>query len=201
MIWYNKKIIVVHPPRTGGSSFETILRRNAVGPSLFRGLLFNLIEPLKLESPFRLATKHLRCSQVKAIVGAEFYEKATKIGFIRNPYDRVVSHYHFAPYREINSLSGKSLVHFIENYKPKPFEHGVTLDDYFDDSIDHFIRFEWYEKDVIELCENLMIQKIDVHETKTCRKKDWRLYYDDDSLGRVNEIYKNDFNRFGYEIL
>lgn len=199
MIWYNKNIIVVHPPRTGGSSFETLLRQNAVASNFVKRALFQLTEPLKFESPFRLATKHLRCSQIKTIVGDKYYRKATKIGFLRNPYDRVVSHYHFGPYREINSLSGKTLSEFLEQYEPKPFENGVTMNDYYDDEVDHFIRFENYEEDVSSICQLLSLNQPHIHETKSNRKKDWKSYYDQECLNIVSRTFREDFTRFNYK--
>ena len=201
MIWYSKKIILIHPPRTGGSSFETLLRQNSLGSSIVKRAIFKLVEPLKFEGPFRQATKHLTASQIKALVGEDYYREATKIGFLRNPYDRIISHYHFGAYREINALSGKTLSEFLDKYEPKPFEYGTTLDDYYDDHVDLFIRFENYQEDVQKVCRKLSIDDPIVHETRSNRTKEWKPFYEENTFSRVNDLFKNDFYRFNYTMI
>jgi hypothetical protein len=199
MIWYAKKIILIHPPRTGGSSFETLLRRNAVKDNWKKRLFFNFYDRFKFESHFFIGLKHITCSQIKNIVGEAYYADALKIAFLRNPYDRVISHYNYEPYRRINALSGKSLKYFLENYKPMSFEYGESLSDYYDDAVDHFIRFENYMEDVLSICEKSNLEPLIRHEAKTQRRSEWKSYFDAETLEMVNVRFAEDFDRFGYK--
>lgn len=201
MIWYSKKIIFIHPPRTGGSSFETLLRRNSVKNNWKKRFFFNLYDRFKFEAPFFQGLKHMTCSQNKNIVGDAYYADAVKIGFLRNPYDRAISHYNYPPYHNINALSGKSLKYFLEHYKPMPFEYGETLSDYYDDTVDHFIRFENYMDGVLKLCQQLDLQPLIKHEARTERKADWVSYFDAETLQMVNEKFAVDFERFNYTMM
>lgn len=62
MIWYNKRIIVVHAPRCAGTSFEELLRYNASCHSLKRKLLWKIDSRVHLDGPMRTGLKHLRAS-------------------------------------------------------------------------------------------------------------------------------------------
>jgi chondroitin 4-sulfotransferase 11 len=198
MIWYNKKIIVVHAPRCAGTSFEELLRYNASCHSLMRKLLWKVDSRVHLDGPMRTGFKHIRASDYRSILGDSYYDSAIKVAFLRNPYDRVISHFHYKAYRDSNALSGVSLPDFIKQFKPKDFERGDLLSDYYDDEIDYYIRYENYDEGVQFVCRQLDLKYVNLQDGKTQRKSNWRGYFDQEARDLVYQRYQQDFENYEY---
>lgn len=179
MINHKHKFIFIHIPRTGGTSIEHLLAKIDEGDK--HESLFSLEKKVDISSFF-------------------------KFSFIRNPWDITISKY-FAPYyHEINKLSDKSLLYFLENYFAAPNESGDSFHDYFDPSKMDFIgRFETRETDLAYISNKIGIEldpKFSVKQKEMQRsrsKKHYTEYYDDETRAIVAEKYAKDIEYFGYE--
>lgn len=179
IISHKHKFIFIHIPRTGGTSIECLFD-SEIGEGK-HGSLFSIEKKIDISNFF-------------------------KFSFIRNPWDITISKY-FAPYyHEINKLSDKSLLYFLENYFPAPNEAGDSFHDYFDPiKMDFIGRFETRETDLDYISNKIGIQldpKFSVKSKEMQRKrskKHYTEYYDDETKQIVAERYAKDIEYFGYE--
>lgn len=180
MILKKEKIIFIHVPRTSGTSIEQFLLKNRPVPD---------------------GIKHLRASQLHKMIGPAAWNEYFKFSVIRNPWDKVISHYHQPYYGSINSLSGNNLKSFLQKYKPAPWEHGWQCSDFIDKDLDLIIRFEDRDAGLkkLESQAGVYVDK-NVHHKATSqrRTREYKDYYDDETREIVAHRYKDDIERFGY---
>ena len=181
MISHKHKCIFIHIPRTGGTSIEILVDK--------------VYERDKHKSLFTLE---------KEVDISSFF----KFSFVRNPWDITISKYLAPYYHEINKLSNKSLLYFLENYFPAPNEAGDSFHDYFDPSKMDFIgRFETRETDLAYISNKIGIEidpKFSVKQKEVQRfrsKKHYTEYYDEETKQIVAERYAKDIEYFGYKFI
>ncbi|MCH8488811.1 MAG: sulfotransferase family 2 domain-containing protein [Oceanicaulis sp.] len=126
---------------------------------------------------------------------------------VRNPWDKIVSRYHYGQ-RESRSIWHKRVeetgsfkkfamskeFHYATNFERFCTKNGKRL-------VDFVIQVEDMQRGVSEVCRRLKIDEIEVpHVNKNARKdnKEYRLFYDDESMNAVGEAYISDINEFGY---
>lgn len=179
MILKDKRIIFVHAPRTSGTSIEkSILNGRLVKDSM----------------------KHLRASQFQKMF-LDNWDQFYKFTIVRNPWDRVISMYHQPYFKDIGFLSGKTLKHFLDNYKPAPWEHGIQCSDYADTDMNLIIKFEDREDGLEKLFLETQIRvDSNVKERSTNRdKKHYSDFYDDETREIVSSMFSEDIKRFNYD--
>lgn len=179
MILSEQKIIFIHAPRTSGTSIENEILKNQLVPD---------------------NQKHLRASQIKQHLGNQwnYYFKFT---IVRNPWDRVISFYHQIFHEAYGIRTGKSLLFFLEHYKPAPWEYGLQCSDYADEDMDLVIKFEDREEGLKSL-ENIAGIKVDPNKKSRSRergKRNYRDYYDNETRDIVKKSFARDIDLYGYE--
>ncbi len=135
--------------------------------------------------------------------------------FVRNPFDRVVSFYHWNNKVSVRTRGYKlhsSFEHYInEEYVLQPIrraDNDIQLKQCFRDSkisdlnqIFFVGKVERLQDDYHALCELLKVYPVSlVHEKKSLdRTKDYREYYNTETREIIENVYKNDFLMFGYK--
>ena len=176
--------IFIHINKTGGSSIEKAL-----------GLPF----------------QHLTAKEIIAGYGKKLWDETFKFTVVRNPWDKVASHYH---YRVITNQTGlgENPVGFNEwvgmtygakdpRYydNPRMFMPQVNwiTDDDGHIPMDYILRFEHLESNFTTLCE-----KLGTSATLPCLKSsnrdDYRMYYDEVSVDTVGKWFSRDIEMFDY---
>ncbi|MCX6722123.1 MAG: sulfotransferase family 2 domain-containing protein [Candidatus Staskawiczbacteria bacterium] len=178
--------LFIHVNKTGGSSIEKVLN---------------------------LETRHITALEYKEKLGEDIFNSLFKFSFVRNPWDRVVSLYH---YRVMTNQTGLK-----DN--PIPFNEWVELTfklkdkRYYDKEkmfmpqvrwlsdgekiiVDFICRFENIEKDFDYVCKKLKISNAVLpHLKKSERLKDYRVYYNEKSKEIVGDFFKDDIKLFNYK--
>ena len=188
------RFIFIHIPRTGGSSLERILlslESVASWDEMNRKVIVD-----KLIGP----EKHYKASRVQAIVGLAKWELALKISIVRNPFDKVISHFFQPYYRNINALSGNSLDFFLSAYQPAPHEDGFTCSDYLDEEVDIIIRYENYAQQLLMLLGPFRVTPTQIAERIGAVRSisSYRDFYSSHTRRIVEELYRDDLERFHY---
>ena len=203
----NPQSTFIHIPKTGGSSFEQ--------------WCYNNME-------FDRQQKHCTYEDAKNIWG----DLGTTFTFVRNPFDRMVSMFHFIGQRAIERIElrkqGKRTKKstnqqddlLISEYYNKgfenwlnehynnihnPFDLGIWMYErktpmvhWIDNKIDIIIKIEEINDNIYKL-EELFNRKIDLPITNTTKRKDYEFYYNTNSRKIIEDLFKQDLEKFNYE--
>ena len=157
--------------------------------------------------------KHSPCYKVRDIVGDPLYKGYYKFAFVRNPYDTFVSLYHWwqktVPWDE-NSLRASriwktnSFSTFCERYhqivQPYDFLYDKKLIGKDSLQVDFVGRFENLNSDFGKVCEAIGIPRKKLEKTNSSsRAKNYRVYYDEESIQHIKSKYKRELKAFNYK--
>lgn len=182
-----KRFIFVHINKTGGISVE---------------------KSLKL-----YGREHRTALMFRDYLGEEQFNRVFKFAFVRNPWDKVVSHYCYRYQTNQTQLKSRN-IGFKEwimltycrkdpNHLDFPRMFLPQLDWICDEKgnviIDYIGRFENIQHDFNKICDRIDIKrKLLPHKNKTKRKRDYRLYYDEESNEIISKYFKKDIEYFNY---
>lgn len=188
------KMIFVHIPKNAGISIEEALFHKKVG--------------------------HKSIKQFQAH-DAKRFEEYWKFTIVRNPYDRLVSAFHFlkkggrnsddANWAEKNLKGVNDFKKFIETLEDKSFmeniitwQHFIPQFKYLIDfsgklHVDYIGKMEILESDFEEICDKLKISNVSLEHKNKSDRKHWTEYYDESMKKIVHGIYFKDFELLGYE--
>ena len=124
MVWcYDKNVIFVHIPKSGGTSVESYLNLKTKNKSKFDKVGYGI----KVINNNRKALQHLTASEIINFIGEENFNKMYKFAIVRDPYSKIISEFsHFL------NLSGNKY-----HGKDSPLLKNGTLITNFDDYLDH----------------------------------------------------------------
>lgn len=177
--------IFVHINKTGGSSIE-----RALG------------------APFQ----HLTALELREHLGDRRWADRFSFGFVRNPWDRVVSHYHYRVKTNQTRL-GERTVPFdewvIRAYgerdpayydQPKMFmpQHEWLCDHEGRQIVDFVGRFERLREDFAEACRRIGVDGTLPHLKKSDHR-DFRELYSAETRDLIARRFEGDIERYGYE--
>ena len=218
MISEKYNCLFVHVPKTAGQSVESFF----LG---LHGLSWENRAPLLLKpnpdparGPERLA--HLTAQEYVGCgyVTEQRFRKFFKFAFVRNPWDRLVSVYHYKGFKDRYSfrdfiLRGMS----FENRYLGVYRHLMPQYEYLYDNkgnllVDFIGRFENLQNDFEEVCKKLRIEPgMLPHRNPTKgrgvdtegggargSKLNYTAYYDPELVKIVGDLYAKDVATFGY---
>ena len=204
MISEKNKFIFIHIPKTGGTSMESLFRKE-------RRLA------LGWDNNNKVYLQHCTILQLKQLYNIEV-DKYFTFTFTRNPWDRAVSDYKswFRPcfpfrdiikngtlkdyllcrngYEQINHLDNPSGRgdHFRSQYE-------YIIDERRNPIIDYVGKFENYQQDFDIVCDKIGIPKQKLPHKNKSNHKHYTEYYDNETKSIVAEKYAKDIEYFGYK--
>lgn len=207
--------IFVHIPKCGGSSVEKALgvfgARNDGDLAPAPKILFGVER--------RRALQHLTLREIRARLPKVTFDAYFKFSFVRNPFDRLVSEYHWRiSERMIDaSMSFKEFVRReVVPFKPTggiarwlDDRRRVVLEDHFlpqhvfvcDEAgriaVDRLGRMESFEKDFKDICLALKVEARLPAVNRTAHRP-YREHYDDQTRGWAERVYEKDLEIFHY---
>lgn len=205
-------LIFVHIPKTGGSSFEKLVKNQYTDSWQLWGdfdgwndsnkTRLGNITPKNLDntdgSPQRYL-QHLSISDIRKAVSADFFNNAAKVSIIRNPWDRLVSFYEYN-YQTLQRMGtkGKSFKQWFYNRSISPnLLSYLTIDGSIPIDL-RLINFDNYEIEMQNFASELKVPWINgIHEKKTMRL-DYRTYYDDIMAEELEKECKKDIEAFNF---
>jgi len=160
---------------------------------------------------------HLRSERKTALqkrneMGRERFERAFKFAFVRNPWDKVLSHYHYRLRTNRTGLADAGLDFrqwVLKAYgerdprwhdDPRMFmAQRLWLDDEAGRCLVDFVgRFERLEQDFGEACRRMGVQASLPH-VKVTQHTPYREAYDAETRGLVARVFAADLEAFDYE--
>jgi Sulfotransferase family len=200
----SKKFIFVHIPKTAGSSI-----RRALTPytrTLKGRFVKNVIRPPDCYHLSQMPP-HTNAVQIRLLLGSEFYESAYSFAFVRNPWDREVSMYHYilkTPHHHMNSIvSGlddfASYIRWQRNEAPENQHDFIATCRQGDIIVDHVARFENIADEYAAITSRIGVPNKLPKVNTSDRSRDYRSYYTDETREIVAELFATDIEKFGYE--
>ncbi|HEY1961498.1 MAG TPA: sulfotransferase family 2 domain-containing protein [Rhizomicrobium sp.] len=206
MISHKYRTIFVHIPKTGGQSVENVFLA-------LHGLTWETREPLLLRpnkdreiGPAQLA--HLRAKEYVACghIDQAAFDSYFKFAFVRNPWDRLVSGFHY--YAKRGEKAGVTFPQYVQRVCTRGYKtraHDRPLVDFLLDEdgrmlVDFVGRFENFADDFGKVCDRLQLgeqQLPHVNKGGGSRKR-YQEYYDDRLRDLVAQTFAADIQRFGY---
>lgn len=165
-----------------------------------------------IEEALGLPFQHLTAREMKELVGPRRWERGFSFAFVRNPWDKVASHYHFRVKTNQTGL-GEDAIRFnrwvVRAYgerdpryydQPKMFMPQV---DWIDDDggeclVDFVGRFERLEEDFTRVCERTDSAG-ELPHLKSSSRPHYRELYGKEAAETVRRRFRPDLERFGYE--
>lgn len=185
------RCLFVHIPKTAGISLSRALFGEIVG--------------------------HHPIAVYRLIYPPETFSSYFKFGFVRNPWDRLVSTYFYLqePGRDplLSTFAQQTLSRFtdfdqfVRQWMPRnasrsrihhfhPQSDWIVLRDRL--ALDFLGRMERIEEDYQTVARRLGITATLTHSNSSQRDRDYRAYYTEASRRVVAEVYAEDIQRFGY---
>jgi hypothetical protein len=202
------RFLFVHIPKTAGSSVTQVLAPHARQPMdhwmnrlVARcGLRSNLLTTHR----HRWFRRHTPAYRLRQLLPTQVYREYFKFAFVRNPWDWLVSYYHFVlerehhrRYRQIRALGSFEAFVSYECGRGKFLQSPFITDSRGQLIVDFVGRFECLQDDF-----NLICRKLRLNVSLVCRNRsqhrDYRDYYNRQTRALVAEGYREDIQRFGY---
>jgi hypothetical protein len=124
-------------------------------------------------------------------------------GFVRNPFDRVVSHYAFSKFSNVNR---DDYIDFETYCKNEHYNNIGTIVSQLDVDVDFIGKFESFADDFDALHRRLGIKIPSPHPLDRIQNpagrrvgKHYKEFYNAELRSIIELKYKADFERFGYE--
>ena len=212
MISHKHKCIFVEVPKTGSTSIRAMLGKAYI-PHLNLVEIKTLMENSWTQfggrtNRIRAALYQLLPRERKIDIGRRQFESYFKFGFVRNPWDRVVSLYERTePIQMKDKMSFDEFVEWIQFSSATCIHsspHRYQLDWFLDGSgnmlADFIGRFECLERDWAVVADKLGItEKTLPHARENPRARPYTEYYTARTRDLIAQKFKIDIEHFGYD--
>ncbi|MEH6740381.1 MAG: sulfotransferase family 2 domain-containing protein, partial [Sulfitobacter sp.] len=196
-----RRYLFIHAPKTGGTSMALALEARAMKDDIMLGDTPKAVKRRKhlegVQAAGRL-WKHATLADLDGVVHAEELDDLLIFTMVRNPWDRMVSYYHW--------LQEQKFEHFAVEYAKRldfagfvaepaivqSFAHSPTASYVTDakgvERADMFIRLEHLSEDILPLEAHLGFELEMPHVNKSTRSQDYRKSYTDRSREHVAQM-------------
>ena len=207
-----RRYIFVHAPKTGGTALTLALEARAMKDDLLISDTPKAVRRrgrLKGLTPRGRLWKHSTLADIDGVVPLADLDGLRVFTLIRNPWDRLVSHYHWLraqgfDHPQVTLAKTLPFPAFVAApavmaaFRASPARHYLT-DAAGRERCDLFLRLEHLDQDLprLESLLDLRLAPLPV-ANRSDRAADYRTYYDDATAALVGDICAEDIARFGY---
>ncbi|MEP2641161.1 sulfotransferase family 2 domain-containing protein [Roseobacter sp.] len=204
--------IFVHIPKTGGTSLATALEARAMRDDILIG-----DTPKARRRKARLAGavthgrlwKHATLADIDGLIAPEQIARCFTFTVVRNPWDRVVSTYHWLrdqsfDHAAVDIAKSQDFAGFLQTPHIQDMLHATPARSYMTDitgkeRCDLYVRLERFDHEVAPLVAYLGFPLTMPHLNKSVRPRDYRGLYDATTRDLVGRFCAEDIARFDYK--
>ena len=213
IISHGRKFIFVHIPKTGGTSLSLALEAKAMKDDILIGdtpKAKNRRKRIKDAQVSGRLWKHARLTDIYGLVTQEQIERYLVFTIVRNPWDRIVSYYHWLKMQKFDHTAveiakNNSFTGFLADPATQHSLNNDAARYYVSDRdgierCDMYLRMEHLPEDAGRLGGNLGVKLADLpHDNRSKRDSDYAGYYDAESQNIVHAAFADDIERFEYK--
>ena len=186
MINHEYLFIYIHPPKTGGTSLEKLFVEDAD----------------RTDVPEK--HKYNKCYNTPE------YDNYYRFGTVRNPWDRMVSYYHWRLKKGLPMFGVSSFEEWIEfccnpaahkEYYETLYHFATAIDQQANmlEGVNNIIKMENFQEDFDRVCDEIGMPRKTLPHVNTSARDDYRTYYTPYTKGLIAKHYEKDVKRFGYK--
>jgi hypothetical protein len=182
---YFSDFIFIHINKTGGSSIEKALKAPLI---------------------------HKTAIEFKNDIGHKRWEQRFSFAIVRNPWDRAVSQFHYRQMINKTGLGSKTLSFnewvkfvYIDNDQKYIDEEKMFLpqsswvtNENGNIIVNYIGKFEEIQSSWDHIAQKLNRERTQLPHIKKSSRKDYRTYYNDDSIEIIEKSFELDIKNFGY---
>ena len=186
------KYIFIRPQKVGGTSVLRAL------PKPHRRFEKDNKQWIQKQTGRSMDPYHIPAEHVAQLIPEDKLNEYFKFSIVRNPYDRIVSLYHYLT--RMNKHKYNTFDKFIHNiYKVQWY--GIQMSQSkFIGNVDYTIRFEELQTGFNKVCDRLNLPHRQLqHYKKTQDRTHYKNYYCDVTKQIVTEMFQEDLNKFDYK--
>ncbi|WP_294610276.1 sulfotransferase family 2 domain-containing protein [uncultured Roseovarius sp.] len=204
------RLIFVHIPKTGGTSMALALEGRAMADDILIGdtpKARRRAGRLKGVAAAGRLWKHATLADIDGLVGLGTIREAFTFTLVRNPWDRMVSYYHWLrgqgfDHPSVRLAQAQDFSGFVnapvtqKAWRANPARAYMTAAD----GVEYctsYIRLEHLEEDAAPLWDHLGF-RLDLPRANTSDHADYRSYYSPADAALLGRIAAEDIARFGY---
>jgi len=207
-----KNVIFVWIPKTAGGSiwYEALAKQNGSVGNKETWNDTSLFNNEKIVSFGHMSILDLLSN---GIISKDYFDNSFKFAFVRNPWDRVVSLYHYLkPTSIVKDKCFSSFCKYLKYNQIEPIgpynviglsqcnkQISWLVDNNGKIFVDFIGRYENLQKDFEKVCSIIGIPSKILPYEKFSNHAHYSLYYTKETKDIIGELYKEDIERFGYE--
>jgi len=188
MINHKANFIFIHIPKTGGTSIEQALLRD---------------NPLKWQW-WKAKHEYMYPDVLNKVAKCNGIESYFSFSFVRNPWDKIVSQYHYN--RDWFGMGDYTFDEYIRAFNKgrkisanNPYLLPWITDNKGNVLVDFIGRFENLQEDFDTVCDKIGTKRQRLPYKNKTKHKHYTEYYNDETRAIVAEKYAKDIEYFGYE--
>ncbi len=213
IISHGRRYIFVHAPKTGGTSLALALEARAMKDDIMLGDTPKAVKRRhrlkEVQSAGRL-WKHSTVRDIEGLVTPEQMRDYFVFTLVRNPWDRMVSYYHWLrgqgfDHPAVQLAKSTDFAGFLRAPSTQLSFRATPISSYVTDAqgverANSFIRLEHVEEDLAPLEAHLGFALHPLpHENRSARIGDFREVYTSELVEIVASCCADDVVRFGYD--
>lgn len=205
-----RRYLFIHIPKTGGTSMALALEARAMKDDILVGDTPKARRRRHRVQEVQTAGRLWKHSAIRDLIGLvrpDELEELFCFTMVRNPWDRVVSYYHWlrgqsfdhAAVRLAKARDFRGFLNAPEtqaSLRAAPAASYMTWNDR--NWCDLYLRLEHLEADLLPLSAHLGFDLALPRENVSTRERDYRSYYSDADARLLSQICEKDVREFGY---
>jgi len=212
LISHEYKFIFIKNIKVAGTSVEAFFEKYCVDPDVKYAVESNTDEKIskygiigsREQGKFSIWFNHINAASIKKNIGDKIFNSYFKFCVVRNPYDKMVSYFHWRGHKYNENLE-EMKKEFKEFCKIHNCNNMYLFSINGKPICDYYIKYENLFEDIEEVCKKLKIKNylpivLNNYKSETRSVKiDYRKYYDNETREIVYRNHMNEINFFGYQ--